>query len=104
MPRFSKIVRRVGLALVALTPIFVAAALALATTGTGSGATGSESVCAKHVITDWANDGVVEGLYRPTCLTEAIRRLPEDLRAYSSAEEDIHNALQRSILRRDSSS
>ena len=104
MPRFSKIARRVGLALVALTPIFVAAALALATTGTGTGATGSESACAKHVITDWANDGVVGGKYRPTCLTEAIRSLPEDLRAYSSAEEDIHNALQRSILRRDSSS
>jgi hypothetical protein len=104
MTRVSTIACRVGLALVALTAIFIAAALTLATTGTDTGATRSKSACAKHVITDWANDGVVEGKYRPTCLTEAIRRLPDDLRAYSSAEEDIHNALQRSILRRDSSS
>lgn len=50
--------------------------------------------CATHVISDWVNDGSVEGRYRLSCYQEAIRRLPEDLRAYSSAEDDIHGAMQ----------
>ena len=55
---------------------------------------GGEASCATHVISDWVNDGSVEGRYRLSCYQEAIRRLPEDLRAYSSAEDDIHGAMQ----------
>jgi hypothetical protein len=99
----SRILRDVCLALVALSPIFIGAAFAFGSPLRTDTATPKHSACAKTVIKDWANDGVVEGDYHPRCFRQAIRQLPEDLRAYSSAEEDIHQALQQALLQRNRS-
>jgi hypothetical protein len=53
--------------------------------------------CATAVIEDWADDGHVQ-VGRPLpCYREAISALPEDVRAYSSAPEDIKRALLSSL-------
>jgi hypothetical protein len=45
------------------------------------------------VLGDWT-DGRVDGQYDAACYLEAIEILPEDVRAYTSAADDIARALQ----------
>jgi hypothetical protein len=64
------------------------------------GAPGRDTVspapCATRILDDWVDDGRVQGTYRLQCYRAAIRALPEDLRAYSSAPEDLTRAMQSS--------
>ena len=48
--------------------------------------------CGDAVVSDWS-DGRIEGRYAPRCYGEALASLPEDVRAYSTAEEEITVAL-----------
>ncbi len=48
--------------------------------------------CGDAVVADWS-DGRIDGRYAPRCYGEALESLPEDVRAYSTAEEDIAVAL-----------
>lgn len=48
--------------------------------------------CGDVVVADWS-DGRIDGRYAPRCYGDAIDALPEDVRAYSTAEEDIGVAL-----------
>jgi hypothetical protein len=45
------------------------------------------------VLEDWSADLQVDRGYRIGCYRTAIRKLPEDLRAYSSAPQDIQQAM-----------
>lgn len=56
--------------------------------------------CWKQVLNDWSNGRAI-GHYELHCYREAIRNLPEDLRDYSSAADDILAALQNEIANRD---
>jgi hypothetical protein len=48
--------------------------------------------CGEAVILDWS-DGTLDRVYSVACYRDALARLPEDLRAYSTAPEDIERAL-----------
>jgi hypothetical protein len=48
--------------------------------------------CWKRLINDWY-DGRIDQAYPVACYREAIKKLPEDVKAYSSAREDIRRAL-----------
>ena len=63
--------------------------IALAVTGT-AGATQS---CGSRVLADW-RDGRIDGTYPVNCYRQALARLPEDVRVYSTAQSDITRALQ----------
>lgn len=69
------------------------AALLLALTA----APASASVCGQRVLDDWYDDGRVATTYPIHCYREAIADLPEDVQAYSSAEEDISAAMLAAI-------
>ena len=70
--------------------------LLLVLTGCGLGSqTAAERACAQTVIGDWT-DGTIDGVYPDECYLAAIDALPEDLRAYTSAGDDIVRALQSS--------
>jgi hypothetical protein len=56
--------------------------------------------CWKQVLNDWSNNRAI-GHYPLHCYRDAIRNLPEDLRDYSSAADDILAALQNEIAHRD---
>jgi hypothetical protein len=81
--------RAVALAAVAVAGVVPAAALATAPTA-------SAATCWQRVITDW-RDGRITGVYSAACLRAALRNLPEDLRVYGSAEEDITRVLTRAV-------
>ena len=53
----------------------------------------AERGCARAVLRDWS-DGAIEGVYNDNCYVAAIDALPEDLRAYTSAGDDIARALR----------
>ena len=52
----------------------------------------AERACGKAVLSDWA-DGRIDRVYPDPCYQAAIDAMPEDLRAYSTAKDDISRAL-----------
>ena len=49
--------------------------------------------CAEVVLNDWY-DGALDGIYDPECYQEALRRLPEDVRVYTTAVDDLTRAMR----------
>jgi hypothetical protein len=52
--------------------------------------------CWRQLINDWY-DGRIDRSYPIACYREAIRKLPPDVKTYSSAQEDFERALQAAI-------
>jgi hypothetical protein len=71
----------------------LALALALLTAGPASAAT----PCWKVVVSDWFADGRIDNTYPLHCYGDALRNLPEDVRAYADASDEISRALQDAI-------
>jgi hypothetical protein len=67
--------------------------LALAVVGSAAGEPRS---CAKALIADWT-DGRIDRGYAVPCYRQALRQLPLDLELYSSAPDDIQQALASRI-------
>jgi hypothetical protein len=70
-----------------------AAVLALAPGGSAAG----RDRCAQGVLQSW-HDGRVSERYAPRCYRAALANLPEDMRIYSSAEDDIERALHTRLI------
>ncbi len=82
-----------------LTGVFVvlAAVVALGAAGTATAAASKSSPpCWKVLINDWY-DGRIDGTYPIHCYREALKHLPTDVETYSSARDDIQQALQERI-------
>jgi hypothetical protein len=60
--------------------------------------------CWEAVIEDWFDNSRVDQRYPIHCYREALRNMPEDMQAYSSAPEDIARAMRREIARRNQQS
>jgi hypothetical protein len=58
---------------------------------TAGAASAGTSACAEAVLDDWAR-GTLDSSHAPECYEEAIDALPEDLRAYTTAADDITRA------------
>jgi hypothetical protein len=76
-------------------PAFACALALLALTGCGASAEQAERACGKAVLADWT-DGRIDDTYPDPCYLAAIDVLPEDVRAYTSAKDDISRALYSS--------
>lgn len=75
---------------------FAVGIMVLASFGCGSTAQPqAERACGKAVLSDWA-DGRIDKTYPGPCYLAAIEDLPEDVRAYTSAKDDISRELQAS--------
>ena len=55
--------------------------------------------CWQRLIDDYS-DGRIDRTYPVACYSEALAHLPEDVRIYSSAEDDINRALVTSAARK----
>lgn len=55
--------------------------------------------CASVLLRDW-KDGRIDGAYPVRCYRQALTSLPTDLEVYSSAPDDIADALSRRIQQR----
>lgn len=67
---------------------FVVVILAAATSGTAV----AKSSCSTRLIADW-QDGRIDRTYPVPCYRQALAKLPEDVRVYSTAPSDITRAL-----------
>jgi len=77
-----------------LLAAFVLAALAV---GSASAAPAkSKAPCWKTLINDWY-DGRIDGTYPIHCYRDALKHLPTDVETYSSARDDIKQALQKRL-------
>jgi hypothetical protein len=70
---------------------FAVAALAVLAFAGSATADASQTDCADAVLDDWTRGTLGSG-YSPECYEEAIDALPEDLRAYTTAADDITRA------------
>ena len=68
--------------------ILALAGAALATAPTSMAATG----CGPAVLKDWA-DGKLDRTYPVKCYHDALDAMPEDMRSYTTASDDIQRAL-----------
>ena len=84
---------------VALIPILAAVAAGLLVALFLPGQAAASTPCWKKVLNDWSNGRAI-GSYPLHCYRDAIRHLPEDLRDYSSASDDINAAMQAQIANR----
>ena len=71
----------------------------------GAGATApsadAATPCWKRLINDWY-DGRIDRTYPASCYRAAIKNLPEDVDAYSTAREDLERALLSAARRKGS--
>lgn len=56
--------------------------------------------CWLKLINDWY-DGRIDNVYPPHCYREAVNQLPDDVKTYSSAREDILRALADAIQKKN---
>jgi hypothetical protein len=85
-----------GLIQMGILPPVVAAGVLLFCVAPASAA----DPCWQQVINDWADNSRVDRRYEIHCYQEALRRLPEDMRAYSTAPDDIARAMREEMQRR----
>lgn len=84
--------RALLLAVLALLVVGVGAATAAAATAKSK----HKPPCWKTLINDWY-DGRIDGTYPIHCYREALNHLPTDVDTYSSARDDIKQALRERI-------
>jgi hypothetical protein len=97
--------RLLRVAIVAAIAIAAVLAVLVFTLHRGSGARAAASQpaspaatsCQSRLLRDWA-DGRIDGTYPLACYRAALRSLPADLKVYSSAPDDIAQALSQRIV------
>lgn len=55
----------------------------------------AKTPCWKQVVQDWFEDSTIDRTYPRHCYSDALNNVPNDVKDYSSFEEDIRSALQR---------
>ena len=92
-----RVIRSLRHTLAALVIVGAAtAAFAAGTAAAAGSAVKSKPPCWKVLINDWY-DGRIDGIYEIHCYRDALQHLPADVDTYSSARDDIRQALQKRI-------
>ena len=55
--------------------------------------------CWQVLVADWS-DGAISSLYPIHCYRQALQNMPEDVRLYSNASDDINRALAGRVVKR----
>ena len=79
-----------------IVKVLLLAGLLLLVIGVGPAAAKGQPACWKTLINDWY-DGRIDGTYPIKCYRDALNHLPTDVDTYSSARDDIKQALQERI-------
>jgi hypothetical protein len=66
--------------------------LALVAAALGAAPTATAANCGTAVLKDWA-DGKLDRVYPVKCYQDALDAMPEDMRSYTTAPDDIKRAL-----------
>jgi hypothetical protein len=71
-----------------------AAGIVLVFAGLGDAPTAGERDCGRAVLEDWSHGRLDATTYSGPCYLAALEGMPEDLRSYTTAHDDITRALQ----------
>jgi hypothetical protein len=82
---------------------FVALAVVIAALASVGAATAGTASCEEKVLSDWSDNGRVDGIYPLHCYEDALVKMPTDLRDYTNASDAIDHALTRALSADDSS-
>jgi predicted membrane-bound mannosyltransferase len=82
-----------------LTLTLLLAAVVAGATATAGPAAAATKPCWKRLINDWY-DGRIDKTYPASCYRAAVKNLPEDVDAYSTAREDLERALLAATRRK----
>jgi hypothetical protein len=82
----------VGRAAAAVLFVLLVIGVAFAATTSSSGEAAKRKPCWKQLVDDWTRDQKVDGRYSAACINKALKEVPEDVRAYSSFEEEARAA------------
>jgi len=74
-----------------IVALVLACAAVVALVRPSAGSAADRPACAESVLDDWTR-GTLDSHYSPECYGAAIDALPEDLRAYTTAADDIGRA------------
>ncbi len=80
--------KKVGVGRLVFTLTTIAAAAAVVGVPAGSAA----KPCWQVLVDDWA-DGAISNLYPISCYRQALQNMPDDVRLYSNASDEINRAL-----------
>ena len=67
-------------------------AVACVAVGAPTGGAATKQRCGTAVLKDWS-DGKLSRPYPVRCYQDALNRMPEDMRSYTTAPDDIQRAL-----------
>lgn len=81
-----------------LRPVGVLFAL-LAVVAVAPSTASAKEECWRTLVDDWS-DGAISNLYPISCYRQALANMPEDVRLYSSASDDINRALNGRVATR----
>jgi hypothetical protein len=84
-------VGRVAAAVVFVLLLFGVTFVAVTATST-DGQAAKRKPCWEQLVDDWTQDQRVDGRYSAACINEALKNVPEDVRAYSSFEDEARAA------------
>src|SRR5438093_12165808 len=82
---------------------FVALVVVIATLASVGAATAGTVSCEEKVLSDWSDNGRIDGIYPLHCYQDALAKMPTDLRDYTNASDVIGHALTRALSADDSS-
>ena len=91
------IVAGIGIGAVSLALLFTLHGSSGTHAAASQSATPPAASCQGRLLRDWA-DGRIDGTYPLACYRAALRSLPSDLKVYSSAPDDIRQALSQRIV------
>jgi hypothetical protein len=77
----------------AFVAVVAAATALLVPVGTAA----SDVRCEETVLSDWSDNGRIDGMYPLHCYQGAIDTMPADLRDYTNAPDAIQRALTRAV-------
>ena len=77
----------------------VSALLAVVALAPATATASAKEACWQKLVTDWS-DGAISNLYPISCYRQALENMPEDVRLYSSASDDINRALSGRVVSR----
>jgi hypothetical protein len=75
----------------------LASAVALSGLVVGVSPAAAKEACWKQVVQDWYADGRIDGIYSASCLNKASQNLPEDVKQYSSFDDQAKRARQKAV-------
>jgi hypothetical protein len=81
------------------TLVISAALAATVALALGAGSASAAKSCGDRIIDDWYVDGTIDSQYSPKCYREALSKVTDQMRIYSSLPDQLDRGLRAALSR-----